>query len=148
MEGRFGAVAPIVDKEESMNNWKYKIDISSLDVFDEIEKEYGITIPKEIREFIAAHNGATPEKYHFMIGTTEKVFGAVLSVNKGETDTDTIFTALRTIGSKELIPFAIDPFGNYICFSNAEESIVFWDHENDGKFKTGLSLKDFITSLY
>ena len=131
-----------------MNNWKYKIDIQSASVFDEIEKQYKVKFSNELREFITENNGATPEKYHFMIENTEKVLGAVLSVNQGESDVDTIYPALSCIENAEIIPFAIDPFGNYICYSITDGTVVFWDHETSAVFSSGTSLSEFIDSLY
>ena len=131
-----------------MNNWKYKIDIKSASVFNEIEKQYRIKFADELREFITEHNGATPEKYHFMIENTEKVLGAVLSVNQGESDVDTIYSALSCIENSAIIPFAIDPFGNYICYSSATGMIVFWDHETNSVLSSEKNLTEFIDSLY
>ena len=131
-----------------MNKWKYKIDISCNGVFGEIEKKYGIKFSDELKAFITEYNAATPEKHRFMVGTTERVFGAVLSVNKGETDTDSIYTALDVINDKDIIPFAIDPFGNYICYSTNDGIVMYWDHENDTTASTNLNLSDFIASLY
>ena len=131
-----------------MNNWKYKIDIQTASVFEEIESQYKVKFVDELRDFISVHNGATPEKYHFMIENTEKVLGSVLSVNKGEADTDTIYTALSCIDDSSLIPFAIDPFGNYICYSSKDGLIVFWDHETNAVVSSEKNLGDFIGSLY
>ena len=131
-----------------MNNWKYKIDVECECVFEEIESKYGIKFNGELKSFIIEHNAATPEKYHFIAGTKERVFGAVLSVNNGEADTDSIYTALESVTDKEIIPFAIDPFGNYICYSENEKSVVYWNHETETKTSTGLDLNDFISSLY
>ena len=131
-----------------MNKWKYKIDISCNCVFGEIEKEYGVKFSDELKAFIAEYNAATPEKHRFMVGTTERVFGAVLSVNKGETDTDSIYTALDVINDKDIIPFAIDPFGNYICYSSKDSTILYWNHETNTTLSTELNLIDFIESLY
>lgn len=131
--------------------WKYKIDLADESVFAEIEQARGIAFPEELRGLIAEANGATPEKYHFTIGKTDHVFGAVLSFNKDEADTDSIFTALESVEDKNLLPFAIDPFGNYICYSLKEHIIVFWDHEkemNDGVSSTGKSLSEFLKALY
>ena len=131
-----------------MNNWKYKIDVQCECVFAEIEAKYGIKFNDELKSFIIEHNAATPEKYHFMVGTTERVFGAVLSVNKCEVDTDSIYTALDTVADKEIIPFAIDPFGNYICYSTKDKTVIYWDHEREAKTSTSLNLNDFISMLY
>ena len=129
-------------------DWKYKIDVVNQNVFSEIEKNYGITISEELRALILMANAATPSKYNFMLGTTEKVVGAILTFNKGETDTDTVYSALSAIEDRSLVPFAIDPFGNYICYSNNDDEVVFWDHETSGVSPTGKGLSAFLNSLY
>ena len=131
-----------------MNNWKYKIDVDCICVFEKIEKEHGVKFSDELKTFITEYNAATPEKHRFMVGTTERVFGAVLSVNKGETDTDSIYTALDVISNKSIIPFAIDPFGNYICYSSDDGIVMYWDHESDITSSTELRLAEFVDSLY
>ena len=128
--------------------WKYKIDVVDENIFSGLEKEYNIKFPDELKKFIIENNAATPSKYNFMLGTTEKVLGAVLSFNRGETDTDTVFGAFDVIEDKTLIPFAIDPFGNYICYSLRDDKIVFWNHETNGINTTGKSLQEFLDSLY
>ena len=105
-------------------------------------------IPEELKNFVAEHNAATPSRHHFMVGATERVFGAVLSFEKNETEADTVYPALEAVEDKNLLPFAIDPFGNYICYQLNEKQIVYWDHENDAVTTTGKSLKEFIESLY
>lgn len=128
--------------------WKYKIEIADVSVFAEIEKARGIKIPDELRSFIMEVNAATPSKYNFMVGAVEKVFGAVLSFNRGETDIDTVFTALTSIEDKNLLPFAIDPFGNYICYSLKDKKVVFWNHETNRVSPTEKNLRDFLEGLY
>ena len=109
-------------------NWKYKIDVVNQNVFSDIEKKYGIVIAEELRALILTANAATPSKYNFMLGATERVVGAILSFNEGETDTDTVYTALSTMEDKTLVPFAIDPFGNYICYSNKNILLISYLH--------------------
>ena len=129
-------------------DWKYKIDVVEQNVFSKIEKKYGITISEELKALILMANAATPSKYNFILGTTEKVVGAILSFNEGETDTDTVYTALSAMEDKSLVPFAIDPFGNYICYSNNDNKVVFWDHETSGISSTKKGLSEFLNSLY
>lgn len=128
--------------------WKYKIPLSNPEVFTEIEAEYSITIPDTLKEFLAEANAATPSKIHFMVGATERILGAVLSYNKEDTDVDTVFTAFRSITDKSLIPFGIDPFGNYICISLPDQEVVFWDHESEKISTTEHNLDDFVAMLY
>ena len=128
--------------------WNFKIDLSDIQIFDKIEKKRGIIIPENLKKLIVKGNAATPEKYKFMVGTSERVFGAVLSFNEDEKEADTVFTALDTIDNKELLPFGIDPFGNYICLNLNTNEVVFWDHEVGATATTGKTLDKFIEELY
>ena len=131
--------------ESSTNNkWKYKIELADQGVFDKLEKDFNIKIPKILRNFIKDHNAATPQKYHFKVGNVERVFGAVLSFNKK--DMDNIFSVLKSFKYENKIPFAVDPFGNLIVYSGG--NIEFWNHETDIFTKVGNSLNSFIESLY
>ena len=126
--------------------WNYKIDLKSEKIFSELEKKRGIKIPDEIIELVRKANAATPEKFRYMVGTSEKVFGAVLSFNHG--DDDTIFTALDTVNNSSRFPFGIDSFGNYICYDLKSKQIFFWDHETDNFFPIAKSMNEFIDSLF
>lgn len=128
--------------------WKYKIEVSNTDIFTEIEKERQISFPEDLKELVIEANAATPAKYNFMANTSEKALGAILSFNRNETDTDSVFTALSVISDTNLLPFGIDPFGNYICYSLSNNSIVFWDHETDDIIIVSDSLSSFLDSLY
>ena len=89
----------------------------------------------------------------------EKMIGNLLSFDNDEDD-DLIlnFRLIRERLKKGIIPFANDPFGNFICFqftsSNDEPNIVFWDHEiaydNEGKAISNVcaSFDDFLEMLY
>lgn len=128
--------------------WKYKIDLEDASVFEEIEKNRGILFPEELKAFIRNTNAATPSNYNFMVGNNERVLGAILSFNHEEMDADSVFSALSAVDDKNLIPFGIDPFGNYICYSLADQTIVFWEHENGNITSTNTSLTDYINALY
>ena len=128
--------------------WKYKIEVQNTNVFTEIEKERQISFPKDLKELIIEANAATPSKYNFMVNNSEKAFGAILSFNRDEADTDSVFTALNAISDRNLLPFGIDPFGNYICYSLNNNSVIFWDHETDGVIPVSDNLSSFLDSLY
>ena len=129
-------------------DWKYKIDVANQNVFSDIEKKYGIVIFEELRALILTANAATPSKYNFMLGATERVVGAILSFNEDEEETDTVYTALSIMEDKAFVPFAIDPFGNYICYSNKDNKVVFWEHETSEVSSTEKGLAEFLDSLY
>ena len=127
--------------------WKYKIELADANVFTEIENERHISFPNELKELIIEANAATPEKYNFMVGSVEKVLGAILSFNRNESDTDSAFVALSVISDTNLVPFGIDPFGNYICYSLKDKSVVFWDHETNDISVVSSTLSAFLESL-
>ncbi len=129
-----------------MTDWKYKIDLLDDAVFEEIENDRNISIPDYLTDFIKTNNAATPSEYRFKLNDEEKIFGAVLSYNKD--DTDTVFTALSVIENTRLLPFAIDPFGNYICFDTDGQNVVFWDHETSAVYSTNQKFMDFLQELY
>lgn len=128
--------------------WKYKIDVADKNVFTEIENERKISFPVELKKLILEANAATPARYNFMVGNNERALGAILSFNRNESDTDSVFTALAVIDDCNLIPFGIDPFGNYICYSLKDSTVIFWDHETSRIDSTGKTLNEFIEALY
>lgn len=128
--------------------WKYKIDLINTNVFSEIEDHYGIKIPDNLKKLIEEANAATPSVYKFMIGSTEKTIGAILSFNKEDEDVDLVYTALNTIKDKENLPFGIDAFGNYICLNLKDHTVTYWSHENDAFYRTDKTLEEFLDSLY
>jgi hypothetical protein len=128
--------------------WNYKIKLEDEGIFKKIEQKRGMLIPEKLKEIVIEGNAGTPEKYNFLLGTSEKVFGALLSFNENESDTDSVFTALEVLKNKELIPFGVDPFGNYICYDAECEKVVFWEHESGVITSTNLGLEEFMSSLY
>lgn len=128
--------------------WKYKIDVADQKIFEELEQEQGIVIPEALKSLILEANAATPSKCHFVVEASEHILGAVLSFNRDEEDTDTIFTALTAVADKNLLPFAIDPFGNYICLDLKKGDVIFWDHETGNASIADTSLPDFLAGLY
>lgn len=130
------------------NEWKYKIEVKDKNIFAEIEEERNISFPDELKKFIIEANAATPTKFNFMVGNVEKVLGAILSFNRNEVDTDSVFNAFSVITDSNLLPFGIDPFGNYICYVLKDKSIVFWDHETSSITAVNNNLSAFLKSLY
>lgn len=130
------------------NTWKYKIDLRDKQMFGKIEEQMQLPFPEELKAFVQAHNAATPAHYNFMVGVSERVFGAVLSFNAVEEDADTVSTALKAVQTAELIPFAIDPFGNYICYNSTNSHVVFWDHETSKYQDTEKKFNEFLSTLY
>lgn len=128
--------------------WKYKVDLNTEDAFAKVEGKLATSIPEELKVLIMESNGASPEQNKVKVNGTEKVLGAVLSYNENEQEADDVYTALLSIQNKKLIPFAIDPFGNYFCISGDSHTVVFWSHEENRIVDTEEKLADFMSGLY
>lgn len=127
--------------------WKYKIDLAE-DTITTISRKYNITIPEDLVKLLEKANGATPSKTKFMVKVDEKILGAILSFNLGEVEADNFETAMNIGFERDIIPFGIDPFGNYICYRTKDKSILFFDHEEDTMTVISETLKDFLEMLY
>lgn len=141
----FGEVEAMQD-----NKWKYKVDLVSDDLFFDIEAQYDITFPKELKVFIINTNGATPEKYKIQIGNKERVYAATLSFNKNEKepDVDKAESIIPTFSKTNLIPFGKDPFGNYFCYDLKTNTVVFFDNECEETTQSNKTINEFIDNFY
>lgn len=127
--------------------WKYKIDLAD-NAISTISSKYNLTIPDDLVKLLEKANAATPSKTKFMLKVDEKILGAILSFNPGEIEADSFETAMKIGFEKDIVPFGIDPFGNYICYSVKDGAIVFFDHEEDSTTIISDSLKEFLNMLY
>lgn len=128
--------------------WKYKIPLKDASIFATIEQERNGKIPEELKSFVQEHNAATPSVIRFPVGNEERIFGAVLSFNQDDYDVDTVFSALRAVSDKELLPFGIDPFGNYVCCCLKNHEVLFWNHETGKTEPVAQTLEGFLELLY
>lgn len=128
--------------------WKYKINLKDQKAFSKVGELTGIDVPDELKKLILEANGASPVKSSVTINGNERIFGAVLSFNENETETDDVFTAIKIVRHKGVIPFGIDPFGNYFCYSGATKTVQYWKHEEDLFEDSKLGIDAFIHSLH
>lgn len=127
--------------------WKYKIDLEE-NALSEISSKYQIIIPDDLKVLLTVANAATPSKTRYMLRVDEKVFGAVLSFNPNEKEADSFESAMNIGFERNIIPFGIDPFGNYICYNTDNGNIMFFDHEEDNLEVIASTLEEFLDKLY
>ena len=127
--------------------WKYKIDLAD-NALSEMSSKYQIIIPDDLRNLLVVANAATPSKTRFMLKVDEKVLGAVLSFNPNEKEADSFESAMNIGFEKNIVPFGIDPFGNYICYNTDKGKIMFFDHEEDSLAEITSTLEEFLNELY
>lgn len=101
----------------------------------EIEQDLVVHLPEMFKVVFSKHHGSNLSLYRFQVNGYERVFGNFLSVKGNES---IMLFMYRLAGPRILpagiVPFAIDPFGNLICFCYTSEEdihpqIVFWRHE-------------------
>lgn len=105
------------------------------------ENKYGISFPDEFKQFYLKYNGGIPERNVFTFVDTEgNLSDSLIQYFLAFHDEDrydsfeTIYWlyTLQDRTPKNIVPFARDPFGNYICISvdgDDRGQIFFWDHE-------------------
>ncbi len=129
--------------------WKYVKPLESNGIVEEYEAENGLEFPADYKECVKENNAGRPNLKLF---DTEKSKGrmmkALLSFNKSpEQIAETIYDAYDIVKVFNLFPIANDPAGNYICY-NEKYEIVLWLHENDSIEYVAGSFNDFLNSLY
>lgn len=130
------------------NIWKYVVKLTDDNAIEKVEEKTGVKIPDGFAGFINQNNGGSPTKKHVDIGGVERVFGSVLSFNENDNNTEDVYLALKIVNKKNVIPFALDPFGNFFCYSGDTKTVVFWNHEEDKMTDTKMTFKSFIDSLH
>ena len=127
----FGAAVKKTDKGETIMakiTWKYVKPLSKSTAIEDFERKNNVSLPSDLKECIKANNGGRPSFNVFdTADSKDRVFKTLLSLN--ESDVENIYKFFVIINSqlKDLIPFASDPFGNYLCLQN--NKIVLFLHE-------------------
>ena len=96
-------------------------------------KRLKVEFPAGFIQVASKYNGGSPDRNIFDAGEREEcVFEYLLKFPEGFWE---FYNAVKKRLPKNIFPFAIDPFGNAICFdyrqcdSDSGPKIVFWDHE-------------------
>jgi hypothetical protein len=132
--------------------WRRAKPLDNDELVNKFENEFAVKLPETFKIFIVDHNKAKPVPNLF---NTEKskgnVFNSLFSFN--ESDENNMFNNLRILKEsgfpQHLVPFARDPFGNYLCFdANNDDTVVFWVHETDEIELVAESFDVFLDMLY
>lgn len=102
----------------------------------EVENKLGVYFPDDYKECVKINNGARPTPYCFLVNGVERIFGALLRIINPDDGHFELLETYRDIKDRlpeGVIPFAEDPFGNFICFDYKDHKknpiVVFWYHE-------------------
>lgn len=132
--------------------WRAARPIDDLSLIYDIEEQQGILFPDEYKDLVKQYNMAAPDPETFLDSCgKEHIFGRLLSVqSSAKNNVQTAMTWLDNVPPGQVcVPFAIDPFGNLLCFtfSNQTEYVISffdfetgtWQHLTDN-FHTFLSM--------
>ena len=127
-------------------NWKYVKALKSKNAIKEFEVAFKFEFPDSFKETVANYNGGRPEKDTYDTDKTkERTIKSLLSFNKEDKETIWKIADWNNDELKDdFIAFAIDHFGNLICFSVSDKSIAFMDMET---LKTETIANDFSAFL-
>jgi len=127
--------------------WLFVNNLDDSESVDKFEKEKGVKLPPDLKNTIKKYNAGQPSKSIFDTDKSkENVFGALLSYNKSDADNIYTYYPIVKEENESLFPFAIDPFGNFICL--LKSNIVFWNHENNSTEFIASSFTELLNKLY
>ncbi len=131
-------------------NWKYVKPLKSEKLIQEFESDFNYKFPDSFISIVKKYNGGRPEKILFDTEVSNQIaIKSMLSFN--EYDKETMWK-IAEWNKNELenkyISFAIDNFGNLICFSIQDSSVIFLELESLTIEKVADNFDVFINSLY
>lgn len=131
-------------------NWKYVKPLKSSTAIKDFEEAYKFVFPDSFKEIAEKYNGARPEMDVYDTDKSkERTIKSLLSFNKE--DKVTIWKTAEwnsdELGDK-YIAFAIDQFGNLICFTTCDKSVVFMNMETLEIEVIASDFSSFLSKLY
>lgn len=131
-------------------NWKYAKALNSVDLINDFEKLVGYKFPKEFRDLVLQFNGGRPERKGFDTNvSTGRELKSFLSFNAGDRETVwEINDCNKDELSNKYLAFAIDNFGNLICFDKNNNNVVLLNHEDLSVEHIANTFSEFIETLY
>ncbi|MDD2229522.1 MAG: SMI1/KNR4 family protein [Candidatus Cloacimonetes bacterium] len=132
--------------------WKYpKSHLSTVEI-EVYENALGYKIQSDYMKLILSINGSRPKPNKFDTeAAKDRVFRGLISIS--QKDSGNIYSVLEWIRDRlprNLVPFADDPAGNYLCFdfSKSKPTVVFWIIETGATEYICDSLSELLNHLH
>ncbi len=108
------------------------------------EKQAGVQLPGDYREFVLLHDGAEPDTNTFPVGS-ENDCGVSQFIPLRETLAERRYIENAGV---ECLPVAWAEGGNYVYLDLKRDGVFFWDHEEpSGDQKLAESFSEFLDML-
>lgn len=130
--------------------WKYVKPLKGVDLIDDYECLVKYVFNDAFRKCVIENNGGRPSKKVFDTDKTkERELKSFLSFNHEDRETVwKIFEWNKEELTNKYVPFAIDNFGNIICFDANNDKIIFLNHEDLVVETIADNFETFINCLY
>ena len=132
-----------------VNRIDRKIEKLNMEGASLISKELGYNLPMDYCTYYSKQITTLHIKPNlFKVNNNEKMISYLFSMDK---DSKTYIMNFQKFDSKyeqELVPFAELEFGDLLCFNRKNNSIVYYNHEEDSVTKVSDCWKDFEKTLY
>lgn len=131
-------------------NWKYVKPLKSEKLINDFECLVCYEFPKEFRDCVLQFNGGRPERRGFDTNmNTGRELKSFLSFNTDDRETVwKIYEWNKNELSSNFLAFAIDNFGNLICFDTKNANVVFLNHEDLSVEHIANTFAEFLKRLY
>jgi len=141
---------------DSVNFEKSGRQLSDMD-FTWLEAQIGLALPPDVRAHYSTFNGGEPENYLYVTGKDRYVVQEFFSIRYGKPGHN-IEDNYRELARNEkiipnrLVPFAIDPAGDFYCFDSVTGHISIFRSENLPDLQKCItflanSMSDFVEGL-
>lgn len=131
-----------------MKEWRYVKPLAAESVIPGAEEKLGYHFVDSYKDFVKKYNGGRPPVSIFNTSASqERTIKSFLSLNA--TDVENILKMNKGVAeiSAKLVAFAIDNFGNYICFDKENDAIVFLDFESGETELIDETFSDFLFKI-
>ena len=131
-------------------NWKYVKQLKSQNYIEDFEHKINYTFPASFKECVKEYNGGKPDYRSFNTDKSEnREIKSFLSFNPEDRESIwKVYDWNIDLTNNSFIPFAIDNFGNLICFGKNTDNIVFINHETADTEYVAKDFSIFLNSLY
>lgn len=130
--------------------WRYVKKLTSVNLIDEFEQLVEYKFCESFKKCVLINNGGRLNKKCFLAEKSEeRVLKSFLSFNKEDKENVwDMFEWIEKEIKKKYIPFAIDNFGNLVCFDKSNDKIVFVNNDNMSVQIVAETFDDFLKTLY
>lgn len=131
-----------------MKEWRYIKPLVAENLIRDAEEKLGYNFTSSYVDFVKKYNGSRPPVSVFSTSISqERTIKSFLSFNPS--DAENIIKLNKGVVeiSAMLVAFAIDNFGNYICFDKQSHQVIFLDFETGKTELIGKTFSDFLKKI-